>query len=433
LRRQSLCKWVAQSMTCISRAGWKCSWTALALWLSVRMALATRPLLVPYSRALLPATFVARRDRFITECRLESSGESVLAHTVNPGRMEAFVIPGARIFLEQTDKTTRKLQYTWELLEFPGLPGRDSQPTILCGTNTGRPNLIVKEVLSARLLEGLDDWTELKSEVKVSPDARNRLDFCLRSEVDGHTRTHWVEVKNCHYVQDGWGYFPDSVSERAARHVHELAELIQKHGDRATVLFVVQRDDVVAGVRPSDFHDPGFAEACRQAGAAGVQFRALKVKCTLEGSEVVGEVPVDLEVYPLAPIRAQWELNRNTTGWIRSQSGTLVANGPFPHHKVKVRKEAKETKEKTAKVKKERKAGTGSPKTRKRSRQLKKEAAEDSGIENKAVENVSESVSEKPTRKPREGQDAEADGSAEDGDAPAERRSRYFSKRLKAE
>eukprot|EP00968_Pinguiococcus_pyrenoidosus_P022902 scaffold3457_cov230-Pinguiococcus_pyrenoidosus.AAC.3 len=118
---------------------------------------------------------------------------------------------------------------------------------------------------------------------------------------------------------------------------------------------------------------------------------------------------------------------------IRSQSGTLVANGPFPHHKVKVRKEAKETKEKTAKVKKERKAGTGSPKTRKRSRQLKKEAAEDSGIENKAVENVSESVSEKPTRKPREGQDAEADGSAEDGDAPAERRSRYFSKRLKAE
>ena len=38
---------------------------------------------------------------------------------------------------------------------------------------------------------------------------------------------HYVEVKNCHLVySDGWGYFPDSVSERASRHVEALAALV---------------------------------------------------------------------------------------------------------------------------------------------------------------------------------------------------------------
>ncbi|CAE8638202.1 unnamed protein product [Polarella glacialis] len=125
---------------------------------------------------------------------------------------------------------------------------------------------------------------------------------------------------------DGHGYFPDSISARASRHVEELKCLLAR-GCRCTVLFVVQRDDLRGQVRPSAHHDPSFALACRAAAAAGVRFRALVVSCSLEGLTVQREVGVDLEEYDLAPMAAWVKANRETTGWIRSQSNCRVANG----------------------------------------------------------------------------------------------------------
>ena len=130
--------------------------------------------------------------------------------------------------------------------------------------------------------------------------------------------------------------FPDSVSERAVRHVSALAALAQA-GHRCTVVLVVQRADVKHGVRPSDFHDPTFAAAARTAGQAGVRFRAVRSCVSLEGSSLDLELPVDLEPYDVEPIGRCWEANRPTTGWVRSASGGRVANGPFAHHKAKGR------------------------------------------------------------------------------------------------
>ena len=44
-------------------------------------------------------------------------------------------------------------------------------------------------------------------------------------------------------------------------------------GHAATVIFTVQREDVRVdcGVRPSDFHDPAFATAMRDAASKGVR------------------------------------------------------------------------------------------------------------------------------------------------------------------
>ena len=42
---------------------------------------------------------------------------------------------------------------------------------------------------------------------------------------------HFLEVKNCHLVaEDGWGYFPYTVSDRAAKHVACLAQLAERVG-----------------------------------------------------------------------------------------------------------------------------------------------------------------------------------------------------------
>jgi sugar fermentation stimulation protein A len=290
-------------------------------------------LFLPHEASLHAARLEQRRDRFLADVVLEATGEKVVAYCVNPGRMETFSRNGARIWLlPATASCSRRLLWTWELIEHDG---------VLCGANTQRPNTIARALLDQRLLPGLDDWVEMASErtaASVSGKSTgahvSRFDFWLRSRQG----EHFVEVKNCHLVYpDGHGYFPDSVSLRAGRHVRELASLVKTAGHRATVLFVVARGDFRGAVRPSDHHDPAFAEACREAAASGVKFRAVAVSCCLEGYRVERETPVDLGRYDVEPVATWVAEHRLHTGWIRSQTQTRVGNGPFPHEAKRCR------------------------------------------------------------------------------------------------
>lgn len=343
-------------------------------------------LFVPHEAPLHRARLLQRRDRFLADVVLDATGEQDVAYCVNPGRMEAFSAAGARIWLlpapscaaqepeaGQVKRGARRLRWTWELIEHAG---------ILCCANTQRANAVAGAMLRGRLLPGLDTWVELASERTVpappgGPDQRgslpgecsaggthkeeesdqahsgtgtggrhslatthepkSRLDFWLRGK-DGDE--HFIEVKNCHMVYpDGNGYFPDSVSSRASRHMAELSSLACQ-GHHCTVLFVVARGDLRGVVRPSAHHDPNFARACRSAAAMGVRFRALRVACGLDGFTVESEAPVDVAEYDTAPVAA-WVLQaRDTTGWIRSQSRQRVANRPFPHEAAAARARA---------------------------------------------------------------------------------------------
>jgi sugar fermentation stimulation protein A len=319
------------------------------------------PVFVPFDAPLQPGVLVDRRDRFVAEVTLDSHpGQPVLAHCINPGRMEAFVEVGARVWLIPAARADRKLRFTWEAIEAVGIDGA----RLLCSTNTVRPNRLVRALLEARCLAGLESYSTLQAECKFSVPAAEsggeehsgRVDFLLDS---ASASPHYVEVKNCHMVyQDGWGYFPDSVSERASRHVEALAALVRA-GACASVILVVQRDDVRHGVRPSAFHDPAFAAAAARAAAAGVRFRAVRAAVGLDGTRLTHEMPVDVEgaTAPtvVAAVGRQWELNRPTSGWTRSASGQRVANGPFPHHLAAARAKAAAAKAE-AKVAK----GTGS-------------------------------------------------------------------------
>lgn len=234
---------------------------------------------VPHPTPLLEGRLIDRYERFIAAIEL-ASGERVRAHCVNPGRMEGQVRPGVRAWVSAVPADSkRKLRYTWELVE------EDGQ---IVGANTVAPNRIVGELLAARVLPGLRRFRSLQREVV---HAGSRVDFVL----DG-ARPHYVEVKNAHLVYpDGRGYFPDSVSARAAQHLESLIFAVED-GAAATVLFTIQRPDVRA-IRPSDLHDPTFAAAARTAGRAGVRFRAVTIRPTLRAYEVVREIPVDLREY----------------------------------------------------------------------------------------------------------------------------------------
>ncbi len=257
-------------------------------------------MLIPHLQPLRRGTFVQRYDRFVADVELD--GEVVKTHCVNPGRMEGLVVPGAPAWISPAPEgSKRKLKWTLELLE---LEGR------YVGANTVVPNRIAETLIRARLIPGLKRWSSLQTEVRYGE--RSRIDLLLR----GGGPDHLVEVKNCHLVYpDDRAYFPDSVSERAAGHLRELAAHVEA-GWRATVLFVLQRTDGRA-LRPSRLHDPAFADAAAAAHAAGVRFRAVQLDPTPEGYRFLRTIPVDLKPHDHERLASFRDALTASSGWKR--------------------------------------------------------------------------------------------------------------------
>ena len=255
---------------------------------------------LPWRAPLTEGVLLRRRLRFLADVRLPD-GREVTAHTPNSGAMEGLVCPGARVWLEPAAGARRKLPFTWVSMDLDG---------VRVGVDTLRPNALVRAMLSAGLLPELGAIEGFTPEFVHAPGAR--VDFRLHTARGPHD----VEVKNCHLVYpDGRGYFPDSVSERATKHLRLLIDAVRA-GQRATVLFVVQRDDV-RSVRPAEVHDPTFAQAAREARREGVRFRALRCRTTDDGVEALGMIPVDLSAYSLGRVLAWRAANRSCSGWQR--------------------------------------------------------------------------------------------------------------------
>lgn len=257
-------------------------------------------MLIPHRLPLQEGRLLARYDRFIAEVDL--GGRVVEAHCVNPGRMEGLVRRGVRAWVSEAPAgSRRRLRFTLEILEVDG---------VFVGANTVEPNRLVEWLLRERAVPGLRRYRSLRREVAYG--GHSRIDFLLET---GPTE-HLVEVKNCHLVYpDGGAYFPDSVSARAAGHLAALAREVAA-GRRATVLFVLQRNDGRV-LRPSRLHDPAFARAAGDAARAGVRFRALQFEPRPEGFRCLGSLPVDLRPYDPQRLAAYREALRDCSGWRR--------------------------------------------------------------------------------------------------------------------
>lgn len=238
------------------------------------------PFRIPRSQPLLEGVLERRYKRFLADVTLPGEG-TVTAHCVNPGAMEGLARPGIRVWLSRATNPDRKLKFTWELAEVDGK---------IFGADTTEPNRIVKKLLEAHALPWLAGWDEMRPEKKYGE--RSRIDFWLkrgRKEI-------FLEVKNCHLLYpDGRAYFPDSVSERAAGHLRELAAL-RSWKARGEVLFVCQAPGAKA-LRPSDAHDPTFAATAREVRGQGVSFAAIEVIHTPEEMVVTRRLPVDFKPY----------------------------------------------------------------------------------------------------------------------------------------
>lgn len=231
-----------------------------------------------FQTPLVPARLSRRYKRFLADAVLEGTGQEVTAHCPNPGAMTGLAQPGQRIWLEPV--TGRKLAFGWRLSEVAG--GH------LAGIDTGVPNRIVRAVLEAGGIPALAGYTSLRAEVAYGN--RSRVDFLLSHP--GRPEAY-VEVKNVHLMRrPGLAEFPDCVTARGTRHLHDLAA-VARAGGRAVMLYVVQRTDCTAMRLATDI-DPTYSAAAAAARAAGVEMIAHGTEITVEGVRLAAPMPVEI-------------------------------------------------------------------------------------------------------------------------------------------
>ena len=152
-------------------------------------------------------------------------------------------------------------------------------PTLV-GINPSRPNAIVAEAIALRQIPELSDFKTVRREVRYG--VASRIDLLLEgAKAD---RPCYVEIKNVHLMRKaGLVEFPDSRTERGAKHLRELAEMARS-GCRAVMVFLAQRADAEEFAVASDI-DPAYAAAFRAARTAGVEM--ICYRCALFPEEIV--------------------------------------------------------------------------------------------------------------------------------------------------
>ena len=226
-----------------------------------------------------PGTLIQRYKRFLADIRLDS-GEELTIHCPNTGSMKGCAKPGTRVYFSRAENPKRKYPFTWEL-------GRTDEGDWIC-VNTARPNALVGEAVKAGVIAELAGYTQLRPEVRYGHQ-NSRADWLL----SGHDTwlDCYVEVKNVTLLEDdGQGYFPDAVSARAAKHLDELAAMVQQ-GFRAVLCYVVNHTGIHS-VKAAAHIDPHYTSALQAALNAGVEVIAYKTHIAPDEILIETAVPV---------------------------------------------------------------------------------------------------------------------------------------------
>jgi len=234
-----------------------------------------------FTSTLIPATLARRYKRFLADVVLDT-GEVATVHVANPGAMTGLDRPLSRVWLSDSGNPLRKCPYSWELVEADLGSGPE-----LIGVNTGQPHQLVGEALEAGLIPELRDYPSVRREVKYGENSR--VDFLL--EDPARRRRCYLEVKNVHLMRKPrLAEFPDSVTDRGAKHLRELAA-VRASGARAVLLFVIQIPSADRFTVAGDI-DPAYAAAFAQARARGVEMLAWRCAVNLGGIEITAPVPI---------------------------------------------------------------------------------------------------------------------------------------------
>ena len=228
-----------------------------------------------FAKPLQRWEFKGREKRFF----IYGKGEGQTAHCPNTGSMMGLLDATHVWVTDHGAGGTRKLRYTAEILELP----HGASAVV----NTAHANTLAGEALQAGLVPGTAGLTDLRHEVKYSPETR--FDWAF---TNAQGQRVWVEVKNVTLAEGATAQFPDAVTTRGAKHLDTLAAIVRQ-GGAALQLYVVARTDATQ-FAPAKQIDPAYTKALQQAMKAGVQVVALGCTITPARLEVCKTLPIML-------------------------------------------------------------------------------------------------------------------------------------------
>lgn len=224
---------------------------------------------------IVKAIFLRRPNRFQAYVILNE--EEIMVAVPNTGRCREILIEGTTVILREGKNPLRKTKYDL-IAAYKGdkLINIDSQA----------PNKVVEEALRDRKIEKLKRYKLIQREKSFG---NSRFDFKLTDETNNE---YYLEVKGVTLEENGETRFPDAPTERGARHLLELIDVIHT-GRGAGVLFLIQMDNVKS-FSPNDIMDKAFGEALRQAKKSNVDIFAYQCDIGEEFLTLSEEVKLNL-------------------------------------------------------------------------------------------------------------------------------------------
>ncbi len=247
--------------------------------------------------------FESRPNRFIAYVNIDGSTRKV--HVKNTGRCRELLTEHAKVYLNRSANPERSTAYDLVAVQ---------KGHRMINMDSQAPNKAVEEWLK--------EGTLFPDAVKIRPETKygnSRFDFYVETPED----RIFIEVKGVTLEQDNVVLFPDAPSDRAVKHVRELASCVAQ-GYKAYIIFVIQMEDV-AYFTPNRSTHPEFAEALEEARGAGVHVFAYDCRVTADSMTIRQPVEVRLSVLDeiVSPLLQWYDEGRRILPWRQE---------PTPYH-----------------------------------------------------------------------------------------------------
>ena len=222
-----------------------------------------------FTKSLIKGKLIKRYKRFFIDVKLAK--KTVTAHCPNTGSMKGLLDKGNEVYLLKHDDPKRKLKYGLEIIK---------AQNNLVGVNTHMANKIVNHGLKNNLINELQNYSEIKSEIFFNKETR--FDFLIEK----NKKKSFIEVKNVTLFRTkNTAEFPDAVTSRGSKHLLTLIDAIKK-GYKSYLIFLVQIQNMENFKIAKDI-DAEYYKNYIKAKNAGVNF--LAYRCKISTKEIFVE------------------------------------------------------------------------------------------------------------------------------------------------
>lgn len=236
-------------------------------------------ILLPLAQNCICGRFLRRVKRFSIE--FEYMGQKLWAHTNNSGGMLGLLRRGAPVLVSPAGRAGRKLPYTLERI---WVQHGFTPYGFWAGVNTSAASAMLEAAFHAGILDFCHGYSVIRREVKYG---ESRLDACIS---DAGKPALWVECKHVTLVEDGVAAFPDAVSLRAQKHLHELMGVVAS-GERGAMFYLAARPDGSC-FSPADYIDRAYADLFYEAMAKGVEAYVYQAVMHPQGMSLGRRIPI---------------------------------------------------------------------------------------------------------------------------------------------